>query len=258
MKEMTKEKYRDDIRKIFDKSQEFYYKNSFDVNKFQKCHHFTEFYDINNLSFNKIMEGAKYLNSKGIDYYNPENVNRFRTLMLAWEDYVGEYNKNAMNEFSKYIDETDRIFQSIKKKPIFQLFMAGNDIAKRILINNGFYEKKYISKQKHVRRFYEIARQIDDLDPEKDIEDAVIFHMNSLMYDINQKVDFEGLDITQNEIHKYKLFNHYVTNMYLTLTAIGKTNRLEEIAEFEKTIMEEDLQRKKTLLEKEEKKLTLS
>ena len=259
MEKLSKEEYRDKVVNIYNKSQDYYYENAFNINKFQKCHHFTEFYDVNITSFNKIMEGAKYFNNKGLDYYNPEQINRFRTLMVAWEDYVGEFNKNAMEEFSNYIEETNKIFENNKKRILFRLFQQNSKIAKILLIRNGFYEKDYISSQKHTRRFYEIGREIFDLDPEKDIENAVIFHMNSLIYDINQTVNFDGLDVTQNEVHKYKLFHYYVTNMYLALTALGKTDRLNEIAELEKIIMEEDLQRKKILLEKEEqKKLTLS
>ena len=81
--------------------------------------------------------------------------------------------------------------------------------------------------------------------------------MNSLMYDINQNVSFNGLDLTQNEVHKYKLFNHYVKNMIMTLELLGKTERLDEIRELKKIIMAEDLDRKKHLFIEEEKKLTL-
>ena len=257
MEMMTKENYREQIRLIFEKPQDYYIEKSSDTNKFQRCHNFTEFFDINIRSFNKIMECAKYLDDHNIDYYSPEEVNGCRTIMLAWEDYIGELNKYAIDEYTKYIDHTDSIFRSTQKRPTYQLFMQGSKIAKYILIKNSFYEKLYLGEQDHVKRFYEVSREIDDLTPEKDLETAVKFHMNSLMYDINQNVSFNGLDLTQNEVHKYKLFNHYVKNMIMTLELLGKTERLDEIRELKKIIMAEDLDRKKHLFIEEEKKLTL-
>lgn len=255
MKKISKEDYRNNIAKMFTNHQDYYYEKVFDINKFQKCHHFTEFKDINNMSFNKIMEGARYLNNKGIDYYNPEPNNIFRTLMLAWEDYVNEYNNNAMNEFITYIDKSDVIFENTKKTTLFKLFMLDSSIAKFILIKNNFFEKRYLGIQKYVRRYYELRNEIDDLNPENDIESAVIFYMNSLMNDMNKEEYPEDIDLIQNEVNKYKLFHQHVDNMCKALEFIGKTERLDEITEFEQVIMKEDLERN-PVFKRKEKKLT--
>jgi hypothetical protein len=193
---------------------------------------------------NKDIEAIKYFKAHNINYYDNELFNNDRTIMNAWTSYVMHFYNEAIYEYNAYVANTDKIAYKVIHKPIYKLFMQGNPIAKKILIHKKFYKDLYLKEQVHARRFHELGNIIADLDPEKDIEDAVIYHINNLMPKINEKIYYKNLNEENNEIAKYKIFAQYIMNMMNSLKKLGKTDRLKEIADLHKQLMESDYNEK--------------
>ncbi len=255
-KKLTKENFVEYLHMSYKPAQASYLQNEFNTNKFQRSFGYSEFYDMTIRCANKNVDAVKYFKKNNINYYEDELINNDRTIMLAWENYVRHFYNEAINEYNTYVRNTGVISDKVVEKYVYKLFKRGSELAKKYLIHKNFYKELYQDEQVHVRRFHEIGDYIASLDPENDIEDAVLFYIDELMPRINEKINIQGLTEEQNEEFKYKLYGQYVQNMMHSLIKLKKITRLQEIADKTTINLKNDYSEKQE--KAEQKKLTLS
>lgn len=256
-KKITKDNFVEYLHMSYKPAQSSYLENEYGTNNFQRGFGYQEFYDMTIRCANKNVDAVKYFKKHNINYYDDEKTNKDRTIMYAWENYVKHFYNEAINEYNTYVRNTGVISDKVVEKYVYRLFKRGSELAKKYLIYKNFYKELYQDEQVHVRNFHKIGDKIVSLDPEKDIEDAVLFYMDELMPRLNNKINIKGLTEEQNEEFKYKLFGQYVKNMMMSLIKLNKLSRLKEISDKTKNILESDLANKQNKKNQETKKLTL-
>lgn len=252
MKEINKDNYLEHVSECFSNNQKKLNGLIDSINEQKSLTGFAELRDTTPRFFNATTRAVKYFKDHKINYYTTFEKNPEQIAMESWEFYTKKLHSESINELVALnngivktlnnISESREYKSRLKQRNLYSNlcikmpYTMGllNPITRKIPALNAIsYYPLFSDYKVHINRYNDIADEVYDLDPDKDILKVFKTYLEQMF------IYVKGQKYTEDDVDNNRQQNDQIKYAFTCLTAVlAKLNKKEEIEDLSLFLLE--------------------